>query len=58
MTHEEALEKTKDLLRTLVPKSMEYNIAIYDASYHGDMEWFRNQLDQLIDMCNELKQSL
>ena len=58
MTHDEALEKTKDLLRTLVPKSMDYNIAIYSASEMKDMEWFKKQLDELIEMCNELKEAL
>ena len=58
MTHDEALEKTQDLLRTLVPKSMDYNIAIYSASEMKDMEWFKKQLDELIEMCNELKEAL
>ena len=58
MTHDEALEKTKNLLRTLVPKSMDYNIAIYSASEMKDMEWFKKQLDELIEMCNELKEAL
>lgn len=42
----------------LVPKSIEYNIAIYDACETGDMDWFKKQLDELIGMCNELKEAL
>ncbi len=58
MTHDEALGRTKELLRMLVPKSIEYNIAIYDACETGDMDWFKKQLDELIGMCNELKEAL
>ncbi len=58
MTQDEALDRTKKLLRTLVPKSTEYNIAIYDANEKGDMKWFKRQLDELIEMCNELKEAL
>ena len=58
MKQEEALEKTKALLCTLVPKNLDYNIAIYDANEKGDMGWFKQQLDELIEMCEELKQAL
>jgi hypothetical protein len=58
MTHDEALDKTKKLLRKLVPNSTEYNLAIYDAEEKGDMDWFKRQLDELIGMCNELKEAL
>ncbi len=54
----EALDKTKKLLRTLVPNSTEYNLAIYVAEEKGDMNWFKRQLDELIEMCNELKEEL
>ena len=58
MTHDEALNRTKTLLRTLVPKSVDYNLAICDANEKGDMEWFKRQLDEVIEMCNELKEAL
>ena len=58
MTKAEALEQTLDILRTLVPKSLEYNIAIYDAQEKGDMDWFKKQLDELINYCKELKEVL
>lgn len=58
MTHDEALDKTKKLLRTLVPNSTEYNLAIYDADEKNDINWFKMQLEELIEMCNELKEAL
>lgn len=58
MTHDEALDRTKTLLRTLVPNSTEYNLAIYDAEEKGDINWFKIQLCELIGMCNELKEAL
>jgi len=58
LNHDEALDKTKKLLRTLVPDSTEYNLAIYDADEKGDMNWFKMQLDELIKMSSELKEAL
>lgn len=58
MTQEEALKKTKDILFALIPNSTEYAMAILDATYEEDMDWFKKQLDQIIDICKDLKNNL
>lgn len=59
MTKDDAVRKTKELLHNMVrPRNTEWDMAVVSAMYDKDYDWFVSQLDQVIDICNELKQVL
>ena len=58
MTNKEALQRTKEILFALMPNDIKYVGAVFNASSKEDIDWLCKQLDQLIDICNELKTNL
>lgn len=59
MTKDDALRKTKDILHDIVkPHSTKWDMAIVNAAYEKDYKWFIEQLDEVINICIELKETL
>lgn len=59
MDREDAIRKAKDILHDIVkPHSAEWDMAIVNAMYEKDYNWFIEQLDEVINICIRLKETL